>query len=1073
MDNFDQMLNNEWSYAHENPTFIDQDGYEAQMDYSIIEDYNIGFKTPTGQNLAAVSSGQNFSVMPNNTVSGSNTSDLNIKVALPSYTTSNGKVSFDFNTVVAPTTVSAGEPEAFFSNPEYDLLTFEESIIEDGRVILLPMPEAEYMYGCSPTAISMIMAYYSINGYRGENGLVYQAPNLFDGPAELNSRALDGNPYNMNSFDTYVGSMTASRRHVAEFFEVDPETQYYNSFSTQNVYDQSRWDCLADYMGTNQFWRYNEAYGTMFSTMDWTVEYMETYGVFGTITYGNLTADVRFDYIDGLCGLAKWAESRGYALIKSETATLKTDNNGGKFTFEDYMAQIDAGHLVQVGIEGHAMVGYGYDRDTKTIYIDDTYEKGTMAWGGSYYYAGENRKMLDMGVIKFDTSKFESPEDHDAPDTPTLFAPQISGNDVTLNWTAVYDKSGVFYQLEYADNALFANSKVIKVDTNTYTLADLADGNYYWRLRAVDNATNASNWATGKSFFVDITPPEAPDNLFVDVNGRTVRFAWSPVYDLSSVYYEFEYAKDGDFANAERMKFTDRTAFSLINIATGNYQWRVRGVDGAGNIGAWSYGETFVSDISLPERPASSLVEVSGNKVDFSWSQVNDTTGATYRLMYATKTDFSDAVTVDLGKTPNYTANITGDGVYYWRIQTTDGFGNKSNWMFGDLFRIDTLAPDANQISGIKMVNSNSVRVTWTETFDLSEVTMNARYGLVDSSKSIMVDGGFTGVTLSNLSDGVYWVQSRAIDGAGNQAKWSEKEYFIIQNSFGNTGDKSQVIAGNFYQTNSTQLVTADSKTGKVYITPSGEGARELGNLAANWNLVDSGNFFNNGGDDVLVFNSENGLLAAWNQVNGEVKDIASIGLLTSGWEVAGVADFDGNGISDLLLHNRDNGLVTAWTLQNGTLQNSNAVGILTDGWNYVGAGDFNGNGQTDILLSHNSGLVATWCLDEGEMRLVRAFGMLSDEWSFAGIGDFNGDKTSDVLLYNKNSGALAAWMVKGTMISNVAILGVLSADQELATIGDFNGDGIDDLALKSAGSSELTGQLINNNYFGSTIRLA
>ena len=54
-----------------------------------------------------------------------------------------------------------------------DVLTVMDNpstILHDGDVLLAnAMPEAEYMYGCTPTAVGMILGYYDLYGYLGKD----------------------------------------------------------------------------------------------------------------------------------------------------------------------------------------------------------------------------------------------------------------------------------------------------------------------------------------------------------------------------------------------------------------------------------------------------------------------------------------------------------------------------------------------------------------------------------------------------------------------------------------------------------------------------------------------------------------------------------------------------------------------------------------------------------------------------------------------------------------------------------------------------------------------------------------
>lgn len=270
------------------------------------------------------------------------------------------------------------------------------------------VPQAEYMYGCTPTAVGMILAYYDLYGYRGSDGKLYDFSALIDGVPELNARGTDGDIYNMNAFDTVLGNFIASRRHVDEFFFDDrenPMQEYQYSFVPGTTeFDTSRWDCLADYLGTNQYWRGNSDYSTTLY-LDVTLEYIinSDYLYTAGMEIGKpLSFEIK--WADVLYGLSMYVETTGYSMDAKNSYTFRTDNNGGSFSFEDYKREIDAGHLLLISIEGHSMVGYGYDAETNEIILDDTYEHDQrMKWGGSYYYAGEYRELLDISVIAFNT----------------------------------------------------------------------------------------------------------------------------------------------------------------------------------------------------------------------------------------------------------------------------------------------------------------------------------------------------------------------------------------------------------------------------------------------------------------------------------------------------------------------------------------------------------------------------------------------------------------------------------------------------------------------------------------------
>jgi len=71
---------------------------------------------------------------------------------------------------------------------------------------------------------------------------------------------------------------------------------------------------------------------------------------------------------------------------------------------------------------------------------------------------------------------------------------------ITFKWGDVTDPSGVTYDLEVSDQSNFSKALVshTKLSDSKYTLSEaeaLPNGEYYWRIRAVDGATNTSAWS--------------------------------------------------------------------------------------------------------------------------------------------------------------------------------------------------------------------------------------------------------------------------------------------------------------------------------------------------------------------------------------------------------------------------------------------------------------------------------------------------------------------------------------------------------------------------------------------------
>ena len=142
-------------------------------------------------------------------------------------------------------------------------------------------------------------------------------------------------------------------------------------------------------------------------------------------------------------------------------------------------------------------------------------------------------------------------------------------------------------------------------------------------MRAVDNYTFEA--AIGEHDFTiatrlerDELPPPAPSLISppngANITDNTPLLDWSDISDLSGVTCNLSIAEDAGFASVALQK-TGLTAstYELTPaeaLAIGTYYWRVRAVDGAGNVGSWSENWSFTVSIAPPTPPPSS-VEIS------------------------------------------------------------------------------------------------------------------------------------------------------------------------------------------------------------------------------------------------------------------------------------------------------------------------------------------------------------------------------------------------------------------------------------------------------------------------------
>jgi hypothetical protein len=276
---------------------------------------------------------------------------------------------------------------------------------EDGAVNSLSNhPAFDWSYGCSATSAAMIAGYYDRTSY----------PNMYAGPTNGGVMPLDNSTWgytNWPRYDGQPGTMNvaecplsathngidgrSTRGHVDDYWygygHTGPDPFVDNGWTEHTI-----GDCTGDYMRTNQ------ASSPYFNSDGSTSFYYYPSGA----KYTGTNAD------DGGYGFELFCNSRGYTVEDRYNRILlgyDWDGSGTTYgpatqgaVFADYKAEIDAGRPVFIHVEGHTMVGVGYDDSTspETVYLHDTwdYSVHTMDWGG-YYSA-----MLHMGITVLELS---------------------------------------------------------------------------------------------------------------------------------------------------------------------------------------------------------------------------------------------------------------------------------------------------------------------------------------------------------------------------------------------------------------------------------------------------------------------------------------------------------------------------------------------------------------------------------------------------------------------------------------------------------------------------------------------
>ena len=377
------------------------------------------------------------------------------------------------------------------------------------------------------------------------------------------------------------------------------------------------------------------------------------------------------------------------------------------------------------------------------------------------------------------------------PTAPTsLTATAVSGTQINLAWTASTDNVGVTgYRVERCQGAGCTNFVQVLTPTGT-SVSDTgltAGTSYSYRVRATDAAGNLSGYsntatATPAS---DTTPPTAPTSLTATAaSGTKINLAWTASTDNVGVTgYQVERCQGTGCTNFVQVLTPTGTSVSDTGLTNGtNYSYRVRAVDAAGNLSAYSNVASVATlDTAAPTAPTGLTATAAGSsQINLSWTASTDNVGVTgYRVERCQGAGCTNFVQVF---TPTGTSvsdtGLTNGTNYSYRVRAVDAAGNLSAYSnVASVATLDTAAPTAPTGLTATAAASSQINLSWTASTDNVGVTgyqVERCQGAGCTNFVQVLTPTGTSVSDTGLTAGTsYSYRVRATDAAGNLSGYS------------------------------------------------------------------------------------------------------------------------------------------------------------------------------------------------------------------------------------------------------------------------------------------------------------
>lgn len=253
-------------------------------------------------------------------------------------------------------------------------------------------------------------------------------------------------------------------------------------------------------------------------------------------------------------------------------------------------------------------------------------------------------------------------------------------------WAAAYD-------IQIANNPGFAGATLVTTEFTNYTPAtDLADGNWYWRVRVrkVSSPGVFGVWSATQTFTKSSPVPTGLGTVGGAIINRTPTFVWSPILTptvnpnlAASAYYLQVSTTPGfnslyDYATVESTSYTPMGSDDSAVYADGTYYWRVAMVLSSG-YGPYSAVMTFTKQYPQVTLVSPRSGSSTGPNPTFIWLPVNG--AGRYHIQIAKDPLYNTLVNEARTDNTVYTPlTKLPDGAYYWRVAMLDGRDRRGPW---------------------------------------------------------------------------------------------------------------------------------------------------------------------------------------------------------------------------------------------------------------------------------------------------------------------------------------------------------------------------------------------------------
>jgi chitodextrinase len=366
----------------------------------------------------------------------------------------------------------------------------------------------------------------------------------------------------------------------------------------------------------------------------------------------------------------------------------------------------------------------------------------------------------------------------------------------TVGWDANTESNLAGYILAYGTQP---GSSATTIDVGNVTaraVTGLQGGvTYYFRVRAYNTSGEQSGPSNEVAYTVpaagDTTPPTAPTSLAATATSSTqIALSWAGATDNVGIAgYTVERCTGSGCSNFAQIGTSAGAAYSSTGLtASTTYRYRVRAVDAANNVSAYSpiatATTTAAPDTTAPTAPSSLVATASSSsRIVLNWSAATDSVGVTeYRIERCTGSGCASFAQIGTATTTSYTnTGLTASTTYRYRVRAVDAASNVGPYSgiatATTPAGTDTTAPSAPTSLAASASSSSQVALSWSAATDnvaVANYRIESCVGATCTNFAQIGTSTTTGYTHTGLTASTaYRYRVRAADAAGNVGPYS------------------------------------------------------------------------------------------------------------------------------------------------------------------------------------------------------------------------------------------------------------------------------------------------------------